>query len=298
MQTSKDIFGSSDVDAKLVLAIESLGKLLKKEEGLRRLRVQAGVSNGEDRDDEDEAEKDRQSIAPSFGLTLKEDIQRLIESGDARAAGQLWSADMLFKHLELLDAQSGGIEAAHQYINAFIYRVAAMSPPEDKVIIRDERIDPAATRSERDFATGAGYTEWTVMTIPPSDARAYLACAPPPTTVPSGSVFLVSQGPLNDLETYLPQFVLKLLECARTKKKSTIRGAVTNGREWMFLILPSIMKTRGQYIYSSKIVTHISSSPVLSRKNVSTIAAVLGHWAKYSHEDYDPSTDPFFDVEG
>ncbi|KAH6885625.1 hypothetical protein BKA70DRAFT_114278 [Coprinopsis sp. MPI-PUGE-AT-0042] len=242
----------------------------------------------------------RQGIVSSNALCLKKqaDYQNRIDAGDALGTGGLWSADMFFEHLKFLEnhVPPTNEDAAHLWINAFLYRVAAMGE-EDKVIVKLER-DPAARALDQDLSTGAGsYAHWTVMTMSPCDANEWLDTGvPQPIIKPGASTLSVSEGPLRRLGTQLPQAIFEMVDCAKKAEKSTIRGVLTNGREWMFLIL-NLDEDGGRYIYSCKVFTYAGGiTHDLSRKGVSAVVAILAHWAKNSHEDYNPATDPFFDV--
>ncbi|KAH6885624.1 hypothetical protein BKA70DRAFT_1337429 [Coprinopsis sp. MPI-PUGE-AT-0042] len=170
---------------------------------------------------------------------------------------------------------------------------------EDKVILKLEHSDPATSLPNQQLNSGAGYVNWTVMAIPPSDAHRHFARnRPVPCTMPRGSMLSVLEGPLRLLGAQTPQAVLHMLRRAKETKKSVVRGVLTNGREWIFLIL-ILDESGGRCAYSDTVMAHdiVNCRPVLSREFVSTIVAILAYWTKHSHEDYNPATDPFFEAE-
>ncbi|KAF9548277.1 hypothetical protein CPC08DRAFT_346771 [Agrocybe pediades] len=105
------------------------------------------------------------------------------------------------------------------------------------------------------------------------------------------STFFVTEakGPDQILENHVPQAVGEMYSCARTLKKKIVRGALTNGWEWLWIILEvSPSGGGGRYSLSQPITVQGPSDTgekVIYPKAVSRVASVLAHWMLHGSED-------------
>ncbi|KAI0074178.1 hypothetical protein K474DRAFT_1710050 [Panus rudis PR-1116 ss-1] len=240
---------------------------------------------------------DKMGISASGLLELKPDaISRGVEK-DVLGADSLWSSDMLCRHLRFLDGlvPRRNEAAARLWINAFFYRVAVMIPTGSNVVLSVEQVVPSVTTSDTSAHTLSGYIDWTAMLMPPKEAHIFLRNPALQHLRNVMSALFVSEakGPDQLLENHVQQTIGEMLACARTTGKTIIRGVLTNGRAWIFLVLKLNENGGGSYLQSDQL--HISSRvlPQIEKEAVSLISAILSYWLEHSHEELNVEDDYF-----
>jgi len=65
-------------------------------------------------------------------------------------------------------------------------------------------------------------------------------------------------------------------------RKTTIRGVLTNGRGWIFLVLTLNDKEGGTYLQSREILAYLidaqNLTEELSKDAISTISSIIAYW--------------------
>ncbi|KAF8881397.1 hypothetical protein CPB84DRAFT_1817259 [Gymnopilus junonius] len=204
---------------------------------------------------------------PDF-LELKPDAITRAIGTDSIGEDELWSSKGLFRHLctleELVPRTN---EAANRlWIDAFFYRVSTMMPSGLKMVLYPERTVP-------------GYVNFTAIATTPIQAMRLLRN--PTLLKADDSALFVSEakGPDQQLESHVPQAVGEMYASANRLGTTTIRGVLTNGHSWIFLILKLNSDGNGGR-YSNQSHSHSSDFPSL-------ISAIITHWMQHGYEELD-----------
>ncbi|KAJ3515589.1 hypothetical protein NLJ89_g1664 [Agrocybe chaxingu] len=178
--------------------------------------------------------------------------------------------------------------AARLWINAFFYRAAFMLP-EESMVLSVEQAVPAVTISDLSTHTLSGYINWTAVRADAATVKRFLKQPALQDLKNDDSALVVSEakGPDQNLENHVPQAIGEMYG------KTTIRGVVTNGRVWIFLILTLNKDGGGSYLQSQEIT--IMSLSQVSKDSVSVVSAIIAHWIMHSHKELD--RDDYFTVE-
>ncbi|KAI0801379.1 hypothetical protein C8Q74DRAFT_1364988 [Fomes fomentarius] len=198
-------------------------------------------------------------------LELKTDLASHLAKNDTLGADGLWSADMLYRHLQYLEGLNAA--AARLWINAFFYRVASMTPNGKKMVLSVAQNIPSAILSDESPPVSGIIHHWAAIATSPLQAKA--------------------KGPDQRLKSHVPQAVCEMYRCARTVGKTRIRGVLTNGRGWIFLVLTLNSDGGGTYLQSDEVSPHDlhADTAVLSRVSVSVVSSIIADWMTHSHED-------------
>jgi len=113
--------------------------------------------------------------------------------------------------------------------------------------------------------------------------------------------FFVVEAKLHDPADHIPQAVAELFACAKHLDKQVVRGALTNGRDWIFLLVKLNDDRNGASFMQSDIIhlnTHqegLSGPQVMTRPFPDLIAGILSHWMQNSFVEL--ARDDWFEVE-
>jgi len=115
--------------------------------------------------------------------------------------------------------------------------------------------------------------------------------------MPSG--FLIIEAKLSNPSGYVPQAVCEIYACGQFLQKKVLRGALTNGRNWIFLLVKFNDNYDGASYKQSSIVQleqrrSIDGQVVIPKPWPDLIAAILVDWTKNSFEDL--GSDDWFKV--
>ncbi|TFY57674.1 hypothetical protein EVG20_g8450 [Dentipellis fragilis] len=212
----------------------------------------------------------KMGISFSDVLTSKTDVASQLAKADSLGADGLWSADMLYRHLQFLEGLNEA--AARLWINAFFYRVASMTPNGSKVVLSVEQGIPSVTLSDQSLQTVSGYIYWTAIATSPEQARRFLYQPQLQELKSEDSALFVSEakGPDQLLQHHISQAIYEM------SRKTMIRGVLTNGRGWVFLILKLNSGGGGTYFASREIFVHAHGE--IEREAVSKISAIIADW--------------------
>ncbi|CAA7270372.1 unnamed protein product [Cyclocybe aegerita] len=220
-------------------------------------------------------------------LALKGDAPGRGALTDNLGNDKLWSATTLLAHLRFLEelVPRCNVAATRLWINAFFYRVSAMIPEHLKMALSIEQVVHKSPH------TLSGFIDFTAAVMVPAQLGSFLER---PVLRPNDSVLFVSEAKdvSIDLKKHIPQAVAEMLGCARRAGKKIVKGVVTDGRSWIFLILTLQDDGTATYVRSVEInYGRFTTRP--SQEGVSLISAILAHWILHSHEAFNEPTDFF-----
>ncbi|KAG5650126.1 hypothetical protein H0H81_000599 [Sphagnurus paluster] len=227
-------------------------------------------------------------------LKLKPESRSRALATDSVVEEELWSADGLYRHLCLLEGivPRNNEAAARLWIEAFFFRVASMSPGTSKLVLSvDPNVlpIPSGPLSAISGNTLSGHLNF--MAILTSERHAWhLLHLQRPVTGPEDRAFFVAEakGPDLILDKHVPQALCEMHACAKRLNKTIIRGALTNGIEWIFMVLVLDQDGDGGKYFESehiKLRRLADEGGEVSREASSLIAAVIAYWIEHSHEE-------------
>ncbi|KAF5325334.1 hypothetical protein D9619_009589 [Psilocybe cf. subviscida] len=200
---------------------------------------------------------------------------------DERGENEHWSANGLFQHLELLErlVSRTNETAARLWTNAFFYRVAAMLPTEYSMVLNVTQDAPAVSLSDSSLhaQTVSGTVNWTAVATSEASIADEFKYSPHLSKLRKGDASALLS----------PRCASARVAWGESSPENTIRGALTNGHDWIFLL---------PWFDGAKEITYLQSRPltiektegfakVISKESVTVISAILAHWMIHSHED-------------
>ncbi|KAI0369301.1 hypothetical protein BV20DRAFT_1122184 [Pilatotrama ljubarskyi] len=210
------------------------------------------------------------NVSFSAFLKLKSDVSSHLAEADPLVADGPWSADVLYRHLQFLQGfvPCTNEAAARMWINAFFYRMACMVPSGSGKVLSVEQGFTAVTPSDPSLHIVSGSIAWTAILTSPAKADRFVhkkvRLADLQTDNSALLVSVEAKGPDLVLAEYVPQAICEMHACARTVLKSTIRGVLTDGHTWIFLIL-TLNGSGGTYFQSPEI--HVYRHAPLRQKD-------------------------------
>ncbi|KAJ7679039.1 hypothetical protein DFH06DRAFT_1290834 [Mycena polygramma] len=208
------------------------------------------------------------------------------------------SSERYNQHLRMLDdlVPPGGSDAcARRYIDCVLFRVAAMvqEDPTRHLIINADNYDyvPAAAGSKRSKPQSRiGYT--TVITDSLTKKLIFdyptLRSVAQQVKARTGSGFIVVEAkkfPEGNgyLAEHLPQACAEIYALAKTFQQNILRGALSNGQEWIFIILKCNDNGEGAVYQDSR--TFKMFPPADGLGGADLIAAILLSWMERSEKE-------------
>ncbi|KAH6902481.1 hypothetical protein BKA70DRAFT_1567914 [Coprinopsis sp. MPI-PUGE-AT-0042] len=296
----------------LTTALDALKKLLKKAQQNAALDAMSSKPLAEEWEDESDAailehiegmmgvlqrRADARDILEEVGiklggvLKLKDDaVGRGVET-DALGKDTLWSATSLLAHLRFLEelVPRRNENFTRLKINESFYRVSTMMPQDLEMVLGFNRNAPASiAQSGKSPLTVASFNDSVVVVMPKAERSSFLH-SDWPEIGPNQSVFFVKDAEYGgyNLKQYVPQALAEMLELAQRLEKKIIRGVVSDGGAWLFLILN---------VQDDGTSTYLESSVLNNYKSTTTFSWAgrgLLHWILHSHEAFDADTDFF-----
>ncbi|KAF9050593.1 hypothetical protein BJ165DRAFT_1402288 [Panaeolus papilionaceus] len=211
----------------------------------------------------------------------------------------VWTQDMLCRHLDFLKDVDSGILSAHSWVNPFLYRVACLLPKDTHMVFGIEKeiqLDQVPP-SDRSSHALLGYEERLVLVTSYEAVQFTLRERPPRLgrfKPKQSAVLYVAE--VNAFEVYMrkyvPQALAEMYTCARITGKQTIRGVVTNGRCWHFLILTlnSMEEDAGGEFWESNdfFIGYWSRNDALYPEAISKLCSILTRWWDWEAGDDGP----------
>ncbi|KDR80138.1 hypothetical protein GALMADRAFT_242390 [Galerina marginata CBS 339.88] len=224
-------------------------------------------------------------ITLSGVLSLKPNSMDRLAKTTSLAQNELWSSANLYRHLNYLDGtvpQGTGTDA-RPWIDAFFFRASAMLPPDKRMILTNGHTVPAMTVNPLNRLT-VDYiaivtnqcTASSVLRSPNHDMlRMYML---------SGFLFIEARG--FPLSADIPRAVSEMYASGKILQRKFLRGALTNGREWIFLLIKFNDDYEGASYMQSALIEFRSLRDFDGRVEAATpwpdvIAAILSDWASF-----------------
>ncbi|KAI9441536.1 hypothetical protein H4582DRAFT_1849158 [Lactarius indigo] len=187
------------------------------------------------------------AITPTCLMDLRPNSKGRIAETTSLGADQLWSSDTLYRHLHLLESIVPRVTEADSRarINAFFFRVSAMLPQDQHLVLNMEQAIPATPVGPSSSLALSGVADYTAIL---ADRRAvFLKSSLFPEfsaaaiKIRLASSFFVIEAKASSLpvrlEAHTYQAVGEIFACGKLLQKKVIRGALTNGHNWIFIIV-------------------------------------------------------------
>ncbi|KAF4603013.1 hypothetical protein AB1N83_001894 [Pleurotus pulmonarius] len=212
---------------------------------------------------------------------------------------QLWSHETFYRHLCFLQSSVSHTGAsARTFIDAFCYRAAAIlssRSSEGKRVVLGLELPVNATVGGGE-AILRGFVDYAILFAGDTRATSFI-CEPLLSKIRlhSDCVLFVTEAKAVDVSLYhqLPQALGAMYACSAAVNKKIIRGALTNGRAWLFLVLKVLPDGRGgEYSVSKEISIMTAGADFTLEVNSNScaqISVIIASWIENSFEDLDSS---------
>ncbi|TDL20114.1 hypothetical protein BD410DRAFT_791190 [Rickenella mellea] len=143
------------------------------------------------------------SITSIGSLCLKPNLEERLAATTDLGRNDLWSSTDLYRQLSFLEShvRQAGKASGRAWIEAFLFRAPTMLSP--------EKFSPILRECD-ELHTFQMYNP---------------------------SAFVVIQSRADNPSDDIPQAVRRMHECGKLLLKKVVRGALTNGRDWFFLLV-------------------------------------------------------------
>ncbi|KAE9401731.1 hypothetical protein BT96DRAFT_974660 [Gymnopus androsaceus JB14] len=230
-------------------------------------------------------------------LKLKSDSEERIKRSKSIGKDEFWSSAQMYLHLALLErlVPRENETTSRPWIDTFFYRASAMVASGKRMVINMEHVMPTSSMN-------TGFTYYTAVIAENSAAAAYHGNPGIASARMLKTGFFVTEAQKGPLFEHIPHAVCQLYASSKQIRKDTVRGALTNGHEWMFIIFSLNKDGNGASYKLSTLIqyTVINDSldgygdlkPVQPWPDI--IAGILLDWTQKSFDDLD--NDDWFEV--
>jgi len=245
------------------------------------------------------------NITSAGRISLKSDVHERIATTSSLKEDNLWSSHNLYRQLNLLESLiARRTEAgARAWIDAFFFRATAMLSSDKRMVLTMEYAVPSVNIGSSNINL-SGLVDYAAIVANKKDANTFRE-DPRLLTIKrnmgdSTGLFVV-EAKLHDLADHVPQAVAKLFACAKHLDKQVVRGALTNGREWIFLLVKLNDDRNGASFMRSEIIQlemqreGLRGPHLMTRPFPDLIAGILSHWIQNSFVEL--ASDDWFEVE-
>jgi len=232
-------------------------------------------------------------------LDLKPNFEERAIAASRLGADKFWSSENLVRHLAVLNSVVPCVNeaGARAWIDAFFFRVSAMVPSAKCMILNMEQSVVHRSTS----AAFSGTINYTVVIADRTDARCFLL-EPYLSTIKEGmpSAFFVAEAKSSELKlvSHIPQATSEMYACLEDLEKDVLRGALTNGQDWIFLIMNRTYDNNGQPNGARYRHSHPFVHEYLYQRRIErwydVVAGILLYWIEHSFVDL--TDDDWFDV--
>ncbi|KAF9047814.1 hypothetical protein BJ165DRAFT_1468268 [Panaeolus papilionaceus] len=186
------------------------------------------------------------------------------------------------------------------WIDTYFRHISTLVPPDHTMVLRPEQFVPPVPLSDTSTHSLHGRVDWAVIITSKKDAYKFRKKKLALTECRHSYLFVSeAKGPKKHLEKHIPQVIAEMYACARQSRKQTIRGAITNGIAWCFLILTlnsveGDQGAKGGMFWQSKILV-LGNIEALVQSKVSMVYSVLSHWLHNSNSPWGDDDKLYFD---
>ncbi|KAF9023498.1 hypothetical protein BDZ89DRAFT_1069869 [Hymenopellis radicata] len=245
-------------------------------------------------------------------LAAKDDKPRVQASGAVQPR-HIWSSKNLHSHLTRLEQSVPQVEgSARSWIDAFFFRASAMVGEGKRMILNIEHPIPHTTCRPTAMTILAGQVDYSAFVANDhiarsimDDARMMSVCqlikgehaaaaqgtreSTTARLLPSG-FFVVEAKPTDArprLMDHISQAVSELYACATLLHQKFLRGALTNGHDWVFIIVRlNEDAPGGRFKRSGSLTLRLDKEGrAVTKYSADRIAAILSYWIEHSFED-------------
>jgi len=210
----------------------------------------------------------------------------------ARHLGEenLWSSLTFHQHLELLNGVVTYENEANArlWIDAFFFRVSAMVQSDKCMVLDLEQAVPQIVVEPSTSTAYSVFNDYDDVPVIASKYRPRVFLSFPPleklgTTMPS--VFFITEVKVKSIASgaYISQAIGEMYACLKSIEKDILRGALTNGHEWIFLIIMLNPDGNGAKYRCSPPV--MFDHPQIRDIWPDLVAGILSHWVENSFAD-------------
>ncbi|PPQ98006.1 hypothetical protein CVT26_003068 [Gymnopilus dilepis] len=219
-------------------------------------------------------------------LVLKGNADERVKTTTSLGKDCLWSSENLYRHLLLLEGLVPRTTetSARAWIDAFLFRASAMLGEDKHLIVNMEHVVPATTISSSSLSTLSRFIDYSAVATDRRTAEILLrnsgllalkALRP-------YSFFVVEAKPFN-LPEHVPQAVSEMYASGKLLETKFVRGALTNGRDWIFLYLQFADNYEGASFSQSSVITWTARVDPNGEREIirpwpEMIAAILADW--------------------
>ncbi|KAH9989738.1 hypothetical protein BJV77DRAFT_1069301 [Russula vinacea] len=219
-------------------------------------------------------------------IGLKPNSKEQIVETTFLGQNELWSSANLYGQLHVLESliPRRTKASARAWIDTFFFCASAMLPPDQRILLYMEDISSATIGPSRFVDYTAVVTSQCLASFFQKSTHLDVLT----THVPSS--FFVIEAKLVNPSDDIPQAVYKMYTCGRLLQKKVLHGALTNGYDWIFLLIKFNDNFDGaSYMQSTMVqlctIETLDGQPVIPAPWPDLIAAILSHWIKNNFVD-------------
>ncbi|KAL0947828.1 hypothetical protein HGRIS_013895 [Hohenbuehelia grisea] len=215
---------------------------------------------------------------------------RRLDEECVRGEDPLWSHDTLYRQLCLLQSSVARTEAsARTFIDSIFYRAAAIlssRSSDGKRVVLGLALPIEATVGN-DEATLKGFVDYAIFYTRNERALSFMR------DPLLSKIRLHSDSVFVSLGHQLPQSLGEMYACSSAVNKKIIRGALTNGHSWIFLLLKVHPNGQGGTYSVSQEISIMTPGPdyvlEVNSNACAQVSVVLASWIEKSFDDLDSS---------
>ncbi|TDL20240.1 hypothetical protein BD410DRAFT_791357 [Rickenella mellea] len=240
---------------------------------------------------------DRLKIAFTGSLSLKPNLEERVVASASLGQKKLWSSKNLYRQLVLLEGQVPRTTdtSPRAWIEAFFFRASAMLPPDKHMVLI-----PVTAVSPPSSSNLCGLVDYVAVVASQLISRMLMRDTQLHNLrmrMPTG--FFVIEADLSVPSHDLPQAVCRMYACGKLLQKKVVRGGLTNGHDWIFVLVTLNDNYDGATFRWSPVVQfdiEKSLDGVLKVHHPwpDVIAAILLHWTENGFSDL--GGDDWFEV--
>jgi len=232
------------------------------------------------------------NVNKSGSLKLKPNITGRLAATEDLGKVDVWSSETLYRHLVKLQGHFARLNetAARVWMDAFFLRATAMTPPDKKLVVSVEQGVSATSVQSSSLTTIGGFIDYAVIMAHADDADTFLT-HPFLEMLDGQAALFVSEAKTmdNPLAKHVAQAVAEMFACAKKLQKRIIRGVLSDGQNWIFLIMRMNADGNGARYAESEMVCLMSTgdlgNPIVSHTVCTMLSGIIAYWIEHSNED-------------